>query len=120
MADEDSNLANMARDIRELRSMLTQVLNAVTDAETEIPEKMRRFTMYYHDVKDFVDMYHSIGVPCPDYILREIERCDDRYRQMLEDLNKDLGAFERVRREMSKREGNRYDHTRLLSGKDPQ
>ena len=102
MADEDLDIANMARDIRELRSMLTQVLNAVTDAETEIPEKMRRFMMYYHDVKDFVDMYHAIGVSCPDYILREIERCDDRYRQMLEDLNNDLGAFEKVRREMSK------------------
>ena len=113
-------LERIARDMREIRNLLTTFVNSSVEAESEVPEKMRRFTMYYHDVKDFVDMYHSIGTQVPDYILREIERCDDRYRQMLEDLNKDLGAFERVRREMSKREGNRYDHTRLLSGKETQ
>jgi hypothetical protein len=43
-----------------------------------------------------------------------MERCDDRYRQLLEDLNADLGAFERIRAEMSKRTGNRWDHSKLL------
>lgn len=116
MADTQDNnyLERIARDIKEIRTQITQVLNAISDAESEVPEKMRRFTMYYHDVKDFVDMYHSIGTEVPAYILREIERCDDRYRHMLEDLNSDTGAFERVRQEMSQRTGNRYDHTRLL------
>ncbi|MDR3572264.1 MAG: hypothetical protein P4L50_00245 [Anaerolineaceae bacterium] len=110
----DSNIANIARDMRELRSMLTQVVNYMNEAESEVPEKMRRFMMYYHDVKDIVDMHHQLGQVPPAYLMREIERCDDRYRHLLEDLNTDTGAFERVRQDMSKREGNRWDHERLL------
>jgi len=116
MADEDSeaHLKNMARDIQALRSMLTEVVNYMKEAESEIPEKMRRFMMYFHDVHDIKYMYEEHGQPPPTHVVREIERCDDRYRHLLDDLHLDSGAFEKVRQDMTKRAGNRWDHSRLL------
>jgi hypothetical protein len=87
-----------------------------TEAESEIPEKMRRFTMYMHDLHDVSYMYEEKGHPTPHYILREMERCDDRFRQLLNELHLDGGTFERVRREMAADPENRWDHTRQLNG----
>lgn len=116
MADEDSeaHLKNMARDMQALRSMLTEVVNYMKEAESEIPEKMRRFMMYFHDVHDIKYMYEEHGQPPPTHVVKEIERCDDRYRHLLDDLHLDTGAFEKVRQDMTKRTGNRWDHSRLL------
>ena len=105
---------NAARDLQSLKSMLSEVINYIKDAESEIPEKMRRFIMYMHDVHDVSYMYEERGLPPPEHILREMERCDDRYRHLLEELYADLGAFEKVRQEMSRREGNRWDWSKQL------
>lgn len=108
-------LNRIARDLQAIRSMLTEALNSTREAESEIPEKIRRFAMYFHDVRDFVTMHHSIGQEPPPEILKEIERCSDRFRHLLEDMYSDGGAFEKVRQDMTARSGNRYDHTKLLS-----
>jgi hypothetical protein len=120
VAEPESNdfLARIARDMQAVRSMLTEVVNYMKDAESEVPEKMRRFIMYMHDVHDIMHMYHETGHEPPEYVKAEARRCDDRYRHLLEDLNGDTGAFERVRQEMSKRAGNRWDHSRLLPKED--
>ncbi|MGH7239315.1 MAG: hypothetical protein ACREHG_04520, partial [Candidatus Saccharimonadales bacterium] len=68
-----------------------------------------------HDVHDVMNLYHEQGHEPPDYIKREVERCDDRYRQILTQLHTDGGAFEKVRAEMAGDKANRYDHTRLLT-----
>ena len=115
----EAYLQRIARDIQATKSMLAEVITYMKEAESEVPEKMRRFIMYMHDVHDIINMYEERGHVVPPYILREMERCDDRYRHILEDLNTDTGAFEKVRQEMSKREGNRWDHSRLLGGAKP-
>jgi hypothetical protein len=107
-------LKDIARDIRQIRLDTAKVINYMTDAESEVPEKMRRFIMYMHDVHDVAYMYEERGIPVPTHVLREMERCDDRYRHILEDLQTDTGTFERVRQEMSRRGGNRWDHSRIL------
>jgi hypothetical protein len=88
------------------------------DAEVEIPESMRRFMNYMHDVHDVRYMYEELGHPVPMHLLRETERLDDRYRQLLQKLHdlgpKGDGRFEKIRREMAKDPENRWDHTRLL------
>ncbi len=76
---------------------------------------MRRFIMYMHDVHDIVNLYHEGGQSAPRHVTQEMERCDDRYRQLLEELHSEGNAFEKVRREMSKDPANRWDHTRLLT-----
>src|SRR5450631_874791 len=106
--------------MQDIKSLLTRVVNSITEAETEVPEKMRRFVMYFHDIHDMVSMYEALGHEAPAYLKRELERCDDRYRHLHEDLNTDGGAFEQVRRDMSKRAGNRWDHSRLLPKGTPQ
>lgn len=108
-------LQRIAQDMKTVRELLIQVLNKVVEAESEVPEKMRRFIMYMHDLHDVCYMYESRGHVAPTHVRLEMQRCDDRYRQLLEELHSDGGAFEQVRREMAKDPRNRWDHTRQLS-----
>ncbi len=105
----------IARELKDIRELTSFMVNAIRDAESEIPEKMRRFIMYMHDVHDIINLYHENGHPPPQHVLREMERCDDRYRQILDEMHKDGGTFEKVRREMAKDPLNRWDHTRQLT-----
>ncbi len=108
-------IERIARELKDIRELTSFMVNAIRDAESEIPEKMRRFIMYMHDVHDIINLYHENGHPPPQHVLREMERCDDRYRQILDEMHKDGGTFERVRREMAKDPLNRWDHTRQLT-----
>lgn len=120
MADEFDGLSEkdlllrIARELKVIRENTGKALFAIHEAEAEIPEKMRRFIMYMHDVHDVSYMYEERGHQVPSHILREMERCDDRYRQLLKELHLEGGTFEKVRREMAKDEENRWDHTRQL------
>lgn len=116
-ADETDRdvLLRIARELRTIRELVGKVIFAIHDAESEIPEKMRRFMNYMHDIHDIKFMYEELGHPIPQHLARELERCDDRYRQLLEGLHTDGGTFEKVRREMAKDPNNRWDHTRLLT-----
>ena len=97
-----------------IRQQLTEVIGYIRDAESEIPEKMRRFANYMHDIQNIRYMYESLGHTPPPHVLRDVERCDDRYRQLLKELNTEGGKFEKIRREMTKDPENRWDHTRML------
>ena len=112
--DTEAYLKNIARDMQSIKSMMAEVITYMKDAESEIPEKMRRFIMYMHDVHDIKHLDEEHGQVPPTHVLREMERCDDRYRQLLEAGNTDLGWIERVRAEMSKDLNNRWDHSKLL------
>jgi len=107
-------LEQIARDMRTMKQMLTEVVKYMKDAESEVSEKMRRFIMYFHDVHDVCYVYTEMGHEPPPHLKRELERCDDRYRQLLEEAHTDGGTFEKVRREMASDPLNRWDHTRQL------
>lgn len=115
MGDE-IELKNMRQELVKLRELVSKAVNALGAAETEVPEMMRRFTMYMVDIHTIVHLYEERGHQAPPYVMREMERCDDRLRHLLEDQHTDGGTFEKVRREMSKRQGNRWDHTAALCG----
>jgi hypothetical protein len=108
------HLERIGREMKTIREMMTKVITYMVDAESEIPERMRRFIMYMHDVHDVMYMYTENGHEPPEYIKAEARRCDDRYRQVLSELNTDGGVFEKVRREMASDPFNRWDHTRQL------
>lgn len=108
-------LERISREMKLIREMLVKVVNYMVDAESEVPEKMRRFIMYMHDIHDIKNLYDEHGLNVPAHVLREVERCDDRLRQLLNQLHTDGGAFEKVRREMAEDKENRWDHTRLLA-----
>src|SRR4051812_25325935 len=105
----DPELDRIAKELTLIRKMLSQLINAVTNAESEVPEKIRRFLMYMHDIHNISYMYEERGHQVPPYILREMERCDDRCRQLLKELHSDGGTFEKVRREMAEDPENRWD-----------
>lgn len=116
MSDEANNqLADIRRELADIRKLTSRAVNAMQEAESEVPEQMRRFANYFHDIVHIKGEYHSLGLKCPSYIDREMERCADRFRHLLEDLHADGGAFEQVRRDMAQRPGNVYDHTRQLA-----
>lgn len=104
-----------SRELTTIRTLLVEVVNAIRDAESEVPEKMRRFTMYMHDVHQISYMYEERGLPVPKWIHKEMERCDDRFRQLLDELHLEGGAFAKIRAEMAKDPENKWDHTRLLT-----
>jgi hypothetical protein len=108
-------LERIARDTRESLLLLRELVRFYRDAESEIPESVRRFVTYMHDVHDVTYMYEERGLVIPDWIKEELQRCDDRFRQILQKLNTDGGAFEKVRREMAGDGENRWDHTKQLS-----
>lgn len=119
--DDDTKLSErdlllrIARELKTIRENMGKALFAMHEAESEIPEKMRRFVMYMHDVHDIFNMYHEQGHNAPAWVAREMERCDDRFRQLLEEAHTDGGTFEKVRREMAEDPNNRWDHTRQLA-----
>src|SRR5271165_5743155 len=114
MSDEQ-DLERIGRELKTIRELVSRVVNFAINAESEIPERMRRFVAYMHDIHDISYMYEERGHQPPSHLLREMERCDDRFRQLLNELHLDGGAFEQVRREMAKDPENRWDHTRLLT-----
>jgi len=113
---DETELKTVRQELVKIRQMLTDVTQYVRHAECEVPEEMRRFTMYMVDIHTIVHLYEERGLSAPDYVLREMERCDDRLRQLLLKHHTDGGTFEKVRREMAKDKENRWDHTRALCG----
>lgn len=113
---ESEELKNIRRELVKIRELLSEQAAHQRDAESEVPDKIHRFVLYMHDIREISNMYQILGHSPPLYVVKELERCDDRLRHLLEDLHTDGGAFEKVRREMAERLGNRWDHTRALSG----
>jgi hypothetical protein len=111
-------LDRIAREQTEMRKLISKFVYAMVDqAESEIPEKYRRFTNTMHDIHDIKYMYEDVGSAVPPHILRACERFDDRFRQIEKDMNAEGGVFSKVRRDMASRPDaweNRWDHTRLL------
>lgn len=107
-------LERIAQELKTIRELTSKAVNYLIKAESEVPEHVRRFITYMHDLNDVCYMYESRGLKPPDHVHREMERCDDRYRQILRDLNTDGGVFEKLRREMAADPENKWDHTRLL------
>lgn len=108
-------LERISKDMKLVREMMGEVINYMRDAESEVSEKMRRFINYMHDLHDVINIYEERGHQPPAHTLREMERCDDRYRQLLEEAHTDGGTFEKVRRKMAEDPLNRWDHTRQLN-----
>lgn len=107
-------LFRIARELTQIRQQNTELLRFARDAETEVPESLRRFANYMHDVHDIKFMYEEHGSKPPKHTLDELERLDDRYRQILKGHNTDGGAIEKIRREMADDPDNRYDHAKQL------
>ncbi len=118
MADERNEMTELTeirRDMKTIRELVGKVIFYISDAESEIPEKMRRFMNYMHDVHDIKYMYEEQGHDVPRYILDELERLDDRYRQVLSEMTAAGGAFDKVRRGMAADPMNKWDHTKQLA-----
>ena len=109
-------LKSMRRELATQRQLLSEGVRYIRDAESEIPERIRRFTHHMHSIHDIKYMYEELGVVPPEHLLRELERIDDRFRQIVAEENAEGGTFNKVRREMATDPFNRYDHTRQLPG----
>jgi len=107
-------LYDVRRELKTIRELVGKVIFYITEAESEVNEKMRRFTMYMHDIHDITYMYEQRGLPIPNWINRELERCDDRFRQLLNEAHQEGGTFAKVRAEMAKDPFAKWDHTRRI------
>lgn len=107
-------LKAIRRELTTIRQLASDAVNYIRDAESEVPEKYRRFVNAFHDVHHIGWVYEEKGHPIPEHVRRELERLDDRYRQIISELNAQGGTFDKVRREMASDPLNRWDHTRQL------
>ncbi len=107
-------LKAIRRELATTRQLVSRGINDMINAEKEVPEMMRRFANYFHDIHHIIWTYEERGHQAPNYLKRELERMDDRMRQLQKELHTDGGVFEKVRREMAADPENRWDHTRLL------
>lgn len=110
-------LFRIFRELVTLRKQNTELIGFMRDAEAEVPESLRRFANYFHDLHDIKYMYEELGTKAPKHVLEEIERLDDRYRQILKEHNTAGGAIEQIRRAMADDPDNRYDHAKQLTFK---
>lgn len=109
-------IKQVAKDLKVVRNLLSKYVNAQHEAESEIPEKLRRFVTYWHALHDIINIYEERGNHPPLYLKKEMERCDDRFRQLLEEAHSDGNVFEQVRRNMAGDPNNRWDHSRAIGG----
>ena len=107
-------LERIAQNQKTMRQLMSKWVFYMERAESEVPERIRRYTNYMHDIHDITYMYEERGLPVPQHQLREMERCDDRFRQLLKEEHEG-GTFDKVRREMAKDEENRWDHAKQLT-----
>jgi len=110
-------LKQISGEMRLIRQQLTEVVSYIRDAESEVPERLRRFGNYFHDIHHIKFTYEDVGQKPPQHLLDELMRLDDRYRQILKALNSEGGPLEKVRRDMASDPENRWDHTRQLQFK---
>lgn len=118
MTDErtaQTELAEIRRELKTIRELVSQGISYFRDAESEIPERIRRFSHHMHSIHDIKYMYEDLGISVPIHISRELERVDDRFRQLIAEENAEGGTFSKVRREMATDPANRFDHTRQLA-----
>ena len=113
-------LERISRELKTIRVLQSELLKFYRNAEQEVPEYMRRFANYMHDLHDISYMYEERGIPVPQWLQREMERCDDRMRQLLK-IEHAEGAFGKIRAGMVGDEDNRWDHSKQLTfRRDPQ
>ena len=60
-------------------------------------------------------MYEEVGHQAPSWVMRELERVDDRYRQLMDEMKAEGGPINKVMRDMASDPKNRWDHTRALA-----
>lgn len=109
-------LKRIATEIKTIRILQSELLKFYRAAEQEVPEYMRRFANYMHDLHDIAYMYEERGIAVPQWLLREMERCDDRMRQLLKTEHSE-GVFGKIRAGMVGDEDNRWDHSKQLTFK---
>lgn len=109
-------LFRISREMTTMRKLMSELVRFNRDAEQEIPEFMRRFANYMHDLHDIAYMFSEVGQEPPPWIKEEMRRCDDRLRQLLKKEHAE-GTFGKVRAEMATDKDNRYDHTKQLEFK---
>lgn len=107
-------MKNIQKELVLIRQLNSEMTRFMRDAEAEVPESLRRFANYFHDLHDVKFVYEEHGQDVPQYVLRELERLDDRYRQILKEHKKEGGAINKIIREMAGDTENRWDHTKQL------
>lgn len=115
MSAEDRQKA-IYQELKGIRGLLSEGIRYLREAESEIPERIRRFSHHMHSIHDIKYMYEELGVAVPDHIKIELERVDDRFRQLILEEFAEGGTLNKVRREMASDPKNRYEHTRQLPG----
>ena len=83
--------------LREISSKLDQLAGVVVayivKAEKEVPEYLRRHTMYYNDLFHLKILWEQAGQQLPDELKAEIDRTHHRLLELIEEESNQGGTF---------------------------
>lgn len=112
MPEGDYTLGLILKELQSLNAGLRTAITALEKAESEIPEHMRRFMMYMHDLVHVRWAYEEKGIMIPPYIDEAIEYAHDRLRVLIDRENQQGGAFDRGRQDLLAEGGMSFRHDR--------
>ena len=90
MSDELTVLKEISAKLDVLASVVIAYINK---AEKEVPEYLRRLSMYYNDMFHMKILWEQSGQQLPDEFREEIERTHIRLMQCIEEETNQGGKF---------------------------
>jgi hypothetical protein len=99
----DDVLHELRRISAQLEALSTVVIGYIAKAEKEVPEYLRRLTMYYSDLFHAKYLWEDSGHQMPPILRAEVDRVHHRIEECIEEESMQGGTFhktiERYRKE---------------------
>ena len=76
-----------------LDNLASVVVAYIVKAEKEVPEYLRRHTMYYNDLFHLKILWEEAGQQLPDELKAEIDRTHHRLLELIEEESNQGGTF---------------------------
>jgi len=101
---QNEDIAHLLREILAQQKALNKVLiDYIARAEKEVPEYLRRLTMYYSDLFHAKYLWEDSGHQLPPILRAEVDRVHHRIEECIEEESMQGGTFhqtiERYRKE---------------------
>ena len=93
MGTEDQILTELKSINRKLDELGSVIVDYIVRAEKEVPEYLRRLSMYYNDMFHLKILWEQSGQQLPQHLKDEIERTHHRLEECIEQETSQGGKF---------------------------
>ena len=107
----DDVVYELRRINAQLEALSTVVINYIVRAEKEVPEYLRRLSMYYSDMVHAKYLWEEAGHQFPDVLKAELDRTHHRLEECIDEERAQGGTFHKTI-ERYKKEGRAFGERR--------